>query len=349
MSEAATKVRDARTMPLFAWTPGDPRRYARADMRKLAALVLLLAVAIAILPGCKACGKPADTGRVQITVSIFPIYDLVKRVAGPDADVTLLLQPGRNEHSFDPTPKDIETAAKAKLGVMVGLGLDPWMEKLMKEAAPIARVLKLGDRIPFLNIKDDPIGDEEADKAREAAGKKDDHDEHEKGMPDPHCWMDPQRARLMVRAIVEELGRVDAAHTLGYRERGTELDKILEQLDQEAEKRTAALKTKSFVTFHGSFQYFADRYKLTILGVIEPFPGSTPTGDYIAKVLSVIKAKNVPALFSEPQLDPRPAKVLADDAKIPLGTLDPVGGNPDTDSYEKMIRYDLTSLEKYLK
>ncbi len=153
----------------------------------------------------------------------------------------------------------------------------------------------------------------------------------------------------MVRAIVEELGRVDGAHTLGYRERGTALDKILEELDQETEKRTAALKTKGFVTFHGSFQYFAERYKLNIIGVIEPFPGSQPTGEYISKVLSVIKKKNVPALFSEPQLDPRPAKVLADEAKIPLGTLDPVGGNPDTDAYEKMIRYDVTQLEKFRK
>ena len=117
--------------------------------------------------------------------------------------MTLLLPPGRNEHSFDPTPKDIETAAKSKVGVMVGLGLDPWMEKLMKDAAPKARILKVGDRVPTLTIKDDPIGDEEADKAREAAqkpgAKKEEHEEHEKGATDPHVWLDP-RARAAHRA-----------------------------------------------------------------------------------------------------------------------------------------------------
>src|SRR5690348_8270459 len=112
-----------------------------------------------MVPGCsKGCGKAGADGRTKVVVSIFPVYDLVRRVAGPDADVTLLLQPGHNEHSFDPTPKDIETAAQAKLGVMVGLGLDPWMEKLVKEAAPSARLLKVGDRVPTLTIKDDPIG-----------------------------------------------------------------------------------------------------------------------------------------------------------------------------------------------
>jgi ABC-type Zn uptake system ZnuABC Zn-binding protein ZnuA len=295
-----------------------------------------------VLPGCsKGCGKSGSgSERTRVTVSIFPIYDLVRRVAGPDADVTLLLQPGRSEHSFDPTPKDIETAAQSKLGVMVGLGLDPWMEKLMKEAAPNARILKVGDRVPTLTIKEDPIGAEQHD---------DDHDHDGKGAPDPHVWLDPQRAQLIVRAIAEELGRVDAPHALAYRERATELDKSLSVLDKETDERLKALKRRGFVTFHGSFGYFAERYKLDILAVIEPFPGSQPTGEYVSRVLAVIKEKKVPALFSEPQLDPRPAKILADEAKIPLGVLDPVGGGPETDSYEKLTRFNVTQLERHLK
>lgn len=285
-----------------------------------------------------------------MAVSIFPIYDLTKRIAGPDADVTLLLPAGRNEHSFDPTPKDIETASKAKLGVMVGLNLDPWMEKLLKDAAPSAKVLKVGDRVPTLTIKDDPIGaDEHDDHDHEGHGDHDDDHDHAKGAPDPHVWLDPQRAQLIVRAIAEELGRVDSAHALAYRERGTALEKELGELDKEVETRTKALKRRGFVTFHGSFSYFAERYKLDILAVIEPFPGSQPTSEYVQKVLDVVKKKNVPALYSEPQLDPRPAKIIADEAKIPLGVLDPVGGQPETDTYEKMIRFDVAALEKYLE
>jgi zinc transport system substrate-binding protein len=312
----------------------------------------------ASVAGCsKGCGTGAGSSdRLSVSVSVFPIYDLVRRVAGNDADVALLLPPGRNEHSFDPTPKDIENASRAKLGVMVGLGLDPWMERLMSQAAPKARLLKIGEHVKTLTIKDDPIGDEEADKAREAAaaaaGKKpEEHDEHEheKGATDPHVWLDPTRARQIVNAVAEEMGKADAAHATDYRARATELDQSLAKLDDEIEKRTHALKTRGFVTFHGSFQYFAARYKLDILAVIEPYPGSQPSGAYIGKVLEVIKAKKVPALFSEPQLDPRPAKVLADEAKIPLGVLDPVGGGPETDTYEKMIRFDVGQLEKHLK
>jgi zinc transport system substrate-binding protein len=251
---------------------------------------------------------------------------------------------------------------------MVGLGLDPWMEKLMKDAAPTARVVKVGDRVPTLTIKDDPIGadddhddhddhdhddhDHDHDHGNKKDDKKEKKDEHhhaEKGAQDPHVWLDPTRAQLIVRAVAEELGRVDAAHALDYRKRATEIDASLAALDKEADEKLKKLPRRGFVTFHGSFGYFADRYKLDILAVIEPFPGSQPTGDYVTKVLKVIKDKKVPALFSEPQLDPRPAKVLADEAKIPLGVLDPVGGGSDTDTYEKMIRFDVAQLEKYLQ
>jgi zinc transport system substrate-binding protein len=311
--------------------------------------------------GCgKGGGGAADGEKPRVVVSIFPIYDLVRRVAGPDADVLLLLPPGRNEHSFDPTPKDVETTAKAKLAVMVGLGLDPWMEKLAKEAAPKARLLKVGDRVPTLPIKDDPVGASEHahddDDDHDHDGGAEHHDEHghedhdhEKGALDPHVWLDPQRAQLIVRAITEELGRADPAHVLAYRERATALDGVLSALDKEAETRTKALKKRGFVTFHGSFQYFAERYKLDILAVIEPFPGAQPSGDYITKVLDVVKKKNATALFSEPQLDPRPASVIAAEAKIPVGVLDPVGGGPETDTYEKLIRFDVAQLEKHLK
>ena len=312
------------------------------------AFLTLCAAVLATQPGCsKGCGgggAGAGSDRTRVSVSIFPIYDLVRRVAGPDADVSLLLQPGKNEHTFDPTPRDVEQASKSKLGVMVGLGLDPWMEKLMKESAPSARIIKVGDRVPTLTIKEDPIGEEE-DHDHDPDH---DHDHEGKGAQDPHVWMDPQRAQLIVTAVAEELARVDGAHALGYRERGAELGKSLNALDKEAETRLRALPQKGFVTFHGSFGYFAERYKLSILAVIEPFPGSEPTGEYIAKVLKVIQERKVPALFSEPQLNPRPAKVLAEEAKIPLGVLDPVGGNPETDTYEKMIRFDVAQLEKYL-
>lgn len=303
--------------------------------------MLLLGWLLASTPGCSSCTRPDSTSaRTRVTVSIFPVYDLVRRVAGPDADVSLVVPTGRTGHSYAPTPQDVESARPSKLGVMVGLGLDAWMETMMKDAAPTARVLKVGDRVPTLGASP-PIG------AAERGG--DDQDPAARGAPDPHVWLDPQRSQLIVRAVAEELGRVDRAHAIAYRERANELDRSLVAVDREAEERLRALRRRELVTFHGSFGYFAERYGLTIVAVIEPSPGSPPPTEHVAKVRALIEEKKIPALFAEPQLDPGPAKTLAEEAKIPLGVLDALGGGPETDSYEKMIRFDVAQLEKHLR
>src|SRR5215470_2158552 len=103
--------------------------------------------------GCNSCHGPAGKG-MKVAVSIFPLYDLTRRVAGPDAETILVLPPGHTEHSFDPTPKDVEQVAAAKVGVLVGLGLDPWMEKLMKDASPKAALVKVGEKVKTLTVKE---------------------------------------------------------------------------------------------------------------------------------------------------------------------------------------------------
>ena len=83
---------------------------------------------------------------------------------------------------------------------------------------------------PTITIKADVLGDEEADLARD--GGEEDHD-HEKGATDPHVWLDPQRARLIVKQIAEELAKADGAHGPGYRERADAIDASLDALDKE--------------------------------------------------------------------------------------------------------------------
>lgn len=277
--------------------------------------------------GCKSGEESRDRPRMTVSVSVFPIYDLVRRVAGPDADVTLMVPPGTSEHAArpEPSPAEVEAASKVRVGILVGLGLDAWMETLLANAAPKARVLKVGDRVPTLT--------NEAD-----------------GTPDPHVWLDPERARLIVRAIAEELGKADSAHALAYRKRATEVDASLAALDAEVETRTKAMKTRTFVPFHGAFQYFGERYKLETPAFIGIFRGDEHEGRaHYGRVRDILKAQGIRAVFSEPQSDAYPAKALADEAKISLGVLDALGGGAETDSYEALIRFDVAQLEKLLK
>lgn len=261
-------------------------------------------------------------------MSIFPIFDLVRRVAGPDADVTLLLPAGRSPVGVEPSPAMAASAKDARLAVMVGLGLDPWAEVVLQDAAPKARLLKVGDRVPTLTVK----------------GQED--------KTDPFAWLDPQRARLMVKAIGEDLARVDASHANAYRQRANALDAQLEALDKEIEQASLAWKNRQIVTEEATMGYFAERYKLTVVAVIDPAPSEATSAEQIdraAKVIASESAKQPPAVLRDAQRAPGPTHLLATRTHAPLGVIDAIGGGgPETDSYEKLLRFDVAELGKVL-
>lgn len=209
--------------------------------RRLTVLVMLTALA-AFFGATLGCRRSAPE-RPRVAVSVFAVHDLVKRVAGPDADVVLVREPGSSTH---PAGTVGVSEARADLGVAVGLGFDPWMQDALSKEKPKARLVKIGDRVPTLGLADAaPRDGEDAAQA-------------------PHVWLDPQRAQLVVRAIAEELGRIDGPHALAYRARATELDAQLAALDKELEARTRALPKKTFVIAPDAFRYFAERYGLDL-------------------------------------------------------------------------------------
>ena len=195
-------------------------------------------------------------------MSIFPIYDLVRRVAGPDADVTLLLPPGRSSTGFVPTAEDREDVAAARVVIWVGLGLDPWMEDLVQarnaSGTGRAKLLRVGDRVPTLAttgkpyVDPGPVGDTPGPPG--AGGI---------AMVDPHVWLDPQRAAVMTKAIGEELARADSAHAAAYRRRADEVSDALDVLDRDLEARTRPWQAS--VQAPPGFVYFADRYHLKVV------------------------------------------------------------------------------------
>jgi zinc transport system substrate-binding protein len=333
---------------------------ARVSRRGFLSLVPLCVALMA----CKREGGSASD-KPKVAVSIFPLYDVARRVAGDRLDVALVLPAGRSEHSFDPTPGEMARVAKARLGVSVGLGMDGWLEKIIQGAAgKEVPIVQLGPKASPRRMKAEEVG---ASAAEEAAAKKgegdghdhdhdhDDHDDHDHaehghapGAEDPHFWLDPVRMLGATDALVEAFTKLDIGGAEGFRARGDEVKKSLGELHKGLEARSRAWTKRTIVTFHGSMGYFADRYGLTIAAVIEPFPGKEPTARYLKEVIGAIERSKASALFSEPQLDKRPAQVIADQAKVPLFELDPIGGGPGADTYEKLLLKNADVLDKAL-
>ena len=98
------------------------------------------------------CGKKPGSGKPRVAVSIFPLYDVTKRIAGDRLDVILVLPPGKSEHGYDPTPKEIARLEGAKLGIAVGLDMDTWVENIMKNAGGVPKMLRVGDKVKTMPI-----------------------------------------------------------------------------------------------------------------------------------------------------------------------------------------------------
>jgi zinc transport system substrate-binding protein len=191
---------------------------------------LALLALLALTPACHRA-----VGREKVVTTVFPVYDLVRRIAGPDADVVLV----GSDHATN------VGAGNVSLVVEVGLGLDRWMDAVVPARA---RVLRVGDRVPTLT----------------AAG----------GSIDPHVWMDPQRARLMVTAIAEEMARLDASHANAFRERAAAVDSSLDSLDREIDARAATWRTRAVASEAAAgMRYFGERYHIDVVGLDAATPG----------------------------------------------------------------------------
>ncbi|MFN0249053.1 MAG: metal ABC transporter substrate-binding protein [Kofleriaceae bacterium] len=132
----------------------------------------IVVAAIGFALALAGCGKKGtSSGKPKVAVSIFPLYDLTRRIAGDRLDVMLVLPPGKSEHGYDPTPKEIARLEGAKLGLAVGLDMDGWVENIMKTAGG-AKIVRIGDKVPTIPIDVDPITEAEA-------REHDEHDHHD--------------------------------------------------------------------------------------------------------------------------------------------------------------------------
>jgi zinc transport system substrate-binding protein/manganese/iron transport system substrate-binding protein len=296
-----------------------------------------------------------------VAASIFPLYDIARRVAGPQASVALVLPAGQMDHTFEPRPQDLVRLARVELAFGVGLGLDPWLRRIVDAATDgRARVEEIGlvlDPRPLpdhvLALVGEPSsgpGDDAGPRDARAALVPSRPARGAPGGPlDPHVHLDPVRMARAVTLIGEALAARDPAGTVGYRARAIEVRRQIEALDAELRARSRAWTRRTIVTFHGSFFYFAEAYGLTVAAVVEPLPGREPNARYVASVVEAIRKSGAAAIFTEPQLDPAPARLIASETGLPLFELDPVGGGPGALSYEALLRKNMAVLDEALR
>lgn len=321
---------------------------------KTAAAACLL-LALLIMTACTDRSKtiPGADGKIIVVATILPLSDWAANIGGDRVFVTTLIPAGASPHTFDPTPRDMRLISHARLFLKVGLNMDNWGASLAKSAGEDGpAIISIGDlllkqnQIPAINHHS-PMTLETVSDGHEHDSHDHDHD-HEHGSVNPHFWLDPQLAIKSVNIIRDQLTRVDPDGKAVYSANADTYIKQLEQLDQEYKTTLQPYAGSQFVTFHNAWPYMAQRYGLDIAAVIEEYPGKTPSEKYLRSVTDQLKKLGIHTIFTEPQLNPRVADLIASEVGGSVSLLDPYGtaDQSDRNTYIKVMKFNLTQLVK---
>lgn len=300
-------------------------------------LVLITVLVLGCLLAWAGRGEgSAPSGKPRFVTTVNPVRAILAEVAGDRAEVIALLPPNASPHTYEAKPSDAVAAGRANAFVHVAPNLDGWAAELSA-----TRSIALLPLVPAEFQRPYSAGEE-------CTGDPSHHTHTHSGV-DPHFWTDPLAVKAMLPALAEEMAAADPGGAEAYRANATKFAERLVLLDARLAAELAGVKQQPIVLFHPSFRYLIARYGLTYGGVVEETPGREATPTYLHALVATIHDRHVKALFTEPQLSPRPAEVLAEAAGVPLFVLDPNGGVSGRMTYEELMLYNVDVLRRALQ
>ncbi len=282
--------------------------------------------------------------KLPVIASIYPIADMVRQVGGDYVDVTFVLPAGASPHTFEPKPSLVRTFSSARIFFMIGAGLEFWADKFVKLAGSELMTVVLSQGVDL--IKTTEHNHENHHHKKETTVS-----ENKPIIANPHIWLDPVIAKSMVNKITDALCEVDQQNVSYYKQRSLDYLQALDKLHQMIQGTVSTFKMKKYIAFHASWDYFARRYGLESLGVIEAAPGRNPTPLQIKTIVAMINKYHIRAVFAEPQLNYRAAEVIAREADVKVLLLDPMG-NPKQkygNTYMDLMKHNLNILKEAMK
>lgn len=261
-------------------------------MKKFFALILICTLCLALC----ACGQqaqaPETDGGVNIVATVFPAYDFARQIAGDDGNVTLLIPPGSEAHSYEPTPQDIIRIQNCDLLVCNGGESEAWLDEILSG---------MGNEIPTVVMLDcvDALTEEDKDGMQVHKHHDHDHDEHEDEEYDEHVWTSPVNAQLICRAISAALCQADPAHASDYTARCVDYCAELQELDADFRGVIANAKRHTLI-FADRFpvRYFVEEYGLDYFAA---FPGcaddAEPSARTVAFLIDRVREEQAPAVL----------------------------------------------------
>ena len=273
---------------------------------------------------------------VKVVASIKPIHSLASYLMDGIGKPDLIVDGYASPHVFAMKPSHAKMLQEADIIFWVGEDLENFLVK------PLSSIAKKAEKIELMEIKgleilkfrernifDDHDHDEHGH---------DDHEGHAHGEFDPHIWLDPVNAKVILKEMAEHLIENDEKNSATYKKN---LAKALKDIDKLIKDTKSELnKSVASIVFHDAYQYFEERFNVNILGAFTVNTDVMPGAEQLAEIREIIEHDKVACVFSEPQFNPDIIKAVAKDMDIKTGVVDPLGAtlNPGKDLYFDLIR-----------
>ena len=272
---------------------------------------------------------------ISVVTSIKPLHSLTSYIMEGVGEPELIIDGVASPHNFQIKPSHAKMLQNADLVIWIGEDLESFLPTALKSIPKDAVVFELLDQsgLKKLKFREKNIFEGHDDHGHdEHAKKEDDHDDHGHddhghghGSFDPHIWLDPANAKVIVKKITNQLSKIDKDNASKYKANSKKVIKDLDGLIKEVKNEIN--KDASFVVFHDAYQYFEKRFGLSVIGALTVNPDVMPGAEQLSEIRDVIEHEKAKCIFSEPQFNPNIINSIASDTGVKTGVLDPLGAN----------------------
>ena len=262
-------------------------------MKIISKLTFIVIIIVPVLLFSACSSNTVETyDKLTVAVSIVPQETFVKEVAGDIVDVITIIPPGKSPANYAPAPQDLSKLSRSSIYFTIGVQAE--------QSTIIPKLKDINDDIKIIDISD-------------AVRKQYSEREFSPGQRDPHIWLSPKRAIIMVESIAQELSSVDSKNSDIYQRNALNYIDKLKELDKEIENSFDKMKDRTFIIYHPSLGYFADDYGLTMVSIQSEGKDAAP--DDLKRVIDTAKKHEIKTVFYQAEIDSRHSEVIAAEIK----------------------------------
>ncbi len=334
-------------------------------------IIPALTVAFASASILAACGSNTDSStsddkKTEIYTSTFATAAIAREIGGNQVNVKMIVPPGADPHSYEPTSKQLTEIAKGDLFLLTGTTLEPYSKKIQESLKGTdVRFVETSKDVTLLESDatlhaHEEEGHTEDEHAHEEAGH-DDHatdehaheeEEHDHGKYDPHVWLDPVNAKAMARSITVALSKEVPKDKATFEKNLKAFDQQADALDKEFKQAVADGSKKELLVTHAAYGYLAERYGFTQLPIAGISPSDEPSQKQLAALVKEARMHDLKYVAFEETVSPKVARVIQKEIgakSVTIHNLESVTKSQQNSSYFKLMEENVQTLKQALQ